>query len=144
MAITDDDLGFLLRQRLAAESAVTALVNDRIRPDTLATNEIMPAIRYEMISSSQWELLNTPPTDAQSRIQIDAYGATRLECNNLAEVIRKNLHGFSGTLGNIRIYDCFMDNRYDSVDNPEAGSSTWRKRRTMDFVISHSEPVPTL
>lgn len=144
MAITETDLSFLIQQRLAEDSAIAAIVKDRIRPDHLDTNEKLPAIRYELLNSIHWPLLNTPPTEGQSRLQIDAYADLRIQANNLAEKIRSNLHGFSGDLGSIRVHDCFMTNRYDRRDPPPPGGKKWRNIRVMDFLISHTEPVPTL
>lgn len=144
MAITDEDIGFLICQRLLDSATVTALVADRVRPDVLEPNETKPAIRYEVLNWIPFERASGDFVEGQSRIQLDCYGSTRLQANQLAAAVKSNLHGFSGSLGNIVIHDCVMDNRYDRTDPPADGSKHWRKRRTMDFIITHTEPAPTL
>ena len=104
----------------------------------------MPAIRYEVVNYTPWTLLNAPMTDGQTRLQIDCYDKTSsIIAATVAEAVRKSLHGFSGTLGSVRVYDCIMDNRYDRFAPPPPGGKHWRKRRTMDFLISHKDPTPT-
>lgn len=145
MAITDTDITYRIEQRLADSAAITALVGTRIRPLVLKENESMPAIRYEMISSQSWPGLSASGKECQSRIQIDCYGSTTIQAAQVAAAVKNNLDGLAGvTLGSIRIHDCVMDNRYDMVDPPADGSKHWRKRRTMDFVITHTEPTPDL
>ncbi|MEM8668727.1 MAG: DUF3168 domain-containing protein [Planctomycetota bacterium] len=144
MAITDEDIAWQIERRLATDSDVAGLVGNRIRPQVIEPNEAMPAIRYEELSHNYWPLLNQPMTDGQTRLQIDCYGQTSLQARQVAAAVKSSLHGFSGLLGSIRVFDCVMDTRYDRVDPPPPGGKSWRKRRTMDFLISHSEPAPTL
>lgn len=145
MAITDTDIAYRIEQRLAASSPIAALVATRIRPMVLNENEQMPAIRYEMLSSDSWATLGESGKECQSRIQIDCYGSTMIQAAQVAAAVKSNLDGLAGvTLGSVFVWDCVMDNRYDMVDPPPAGGKHWRKRRTMDFVVTHSEPTPTL
>lgn len=140
MAITDEDIGFLICQRLLASAPVIALVATRVRPDTIDPNETLPAIRYELVTSDPWGNLNGPAKEAKTRIQIDCYGSTRLQSSTVAAAVRSDLDGFTGTLGSLYIFDCVLDNKYDSVDPPPTGGKQWRKRRTLDFVVTHTEP----
>jgi hypothetical protein len=145
MAITDTDLPYLIEQRLAASAAITALVSTRIRPMVLNENESIPAIRYEMISSESFTYLGGSGKECRTRIQIDCYGSTTIQAAQVAAAVKNNLDGLGATaLGDLWIYDCVMDNRYDMVDRPEPGSKHFRKRRVMDFVITHTEPSPSL
>lgn len=144
MAITDTDIGFLIAKRLMASASVGAMVGDRIRPDTIDPNEVMPAIRYEAVQSGPWPRLNDPPKESLTRLQIDCYGTTRLEANAAADAAENNLSGFSGELGSVLVFDCTLDNKFDRTDPPASGSKHWRKRRTLDFVIAHTTPVPDL
>jgi hypothetical protein len=144
MAITDDDICFLLASHLGDSSSVSALVGDRIRPDVVTQNSSLPAIRYELIAEEPWNVLSGETSESQSRVQFDCYAMTRIQANQLAAAVKNRLHGFSGSLGNIVVVDCFVDNQYDTVDPPVAGGNKFRKRRVMDFVITHTVPTPTL
>lgn len=144
MAITEEDIGFLIFQRLLASVAVSTIVGDRVKPDTLDQKQTLPAIRYEMIASESFQTLQKSGHLMRTRIQVDCYGATRLQANTVAAAVKNNLDGFSGILGSLQVFSCVLDNRFDSVDPPQSGGATWRKRRTMDFVIVHTEPTPSL
>jgi hypothetical protein len=144
VAITDTDISFLIHQRLKANNAVAALVSSRIRPDTIDPNEVMPAIRYEVVRSGSWHNVNAEPSEATTQLQIDCYGATRLEANTVAAAVVNNLDGLTGDIGDVFINDCVLDNTYDRVDPPPAGGKNFRKRRTLDFIITHTTPTPTL
>ncbi|MEO9590245.1 DUF3168 domain-containing protein [Rhodopirellula bahusiensis] len=144
MAITETDISFLIYQRLKDNDSIWAMVNPRIRPDTIDPNEVMPAIRYEVVRSRPWHSISTEPSETTTQLQIDCYGATRLEANTVAAAVVNNLDGFTGELGEIFVNDCVLDNTYDRVDPPPAGGKNFRKRRTLDFVITHTSPTPTL
>lgn len=142
MAVTD--ISFLIYKHLLTIAAVTDLVGQRIKPDIIDPNETLPAIRYEVVRYNPWHNLSTPPSSAQTQLQLDCYGKIRQQANDVAKAVKVNLDGYSGTLGTIRVFDCVLDNAYDRLDPPPPGSKEYRRRRTMDFLISHTEPVSAL
>lgn len=144
MSIQDTDIAFAFFQRLKGSTNVTDLVGERIRPDTLKQKETLPAVRYELISSESWQHLGGASGEARSRIQIDSYADTRLMANELAAAVKNLFDGFRGVIASIEVFDCYMDNKYDRVDPPPHGGDTFRKRRTLDFIVTHTEPTPTL
>lgn len=144
MAITDYDIGYLIRQRLISSAPVSALVVARIRPGALAQNETMPAIRYEVVNGLPWANVNGPPLKGQTLLQIDCYGDDQQQAVTLADAVKNRLNGYRGTLGSVLVYDCIVDREYDQMDPPLKGTSQWRYRRTVDFFLTHSTAEATL
>lgn len=144
MPITSTDVGFLLMQRLAGSNSVQSLVSDRIRPMVLNENEEIPAIRYEMVSTDRWGRLTGGAGEATTRVQFDCYGNESDEAAAVAEAVVNRLDGFNGPLGDIHVYDCTLDNMYDRIDPPPPGGKQFRKRRTTDFIVTHTRPIPDL
>lgn len=142
------DIAELLAARVRSDARISTLVSDRISPDVLPQGESLPAVRYATIFSDPWLVLSGANSAAQTRVQFDAYADTRREANHIAHLIRDVLHGFGGVaLGDddqVFVSDCAIDNRWDQTDQPAAGSDSWRYIRKIDFLVSHSEPAPSL
>lgn len=143
------DIAELLAARLRQVGPLTTLVANRIRPDVIAQGETLPAVRYKTVADTSWYTLEGAAGEASTRVQFDAYGATRREANLVAHLINQALSGLAGvTLGEgddvVEISDCVRDNKFDAIDPPPAGSDQYRRRRVQDYVVVHTEPVPSL
>lgn len=146
------DIGELLRGRLASARQVSSLVADRITPDVLPSGCELPAIRYEVVATDPTHHLGGASGFAFSRVQFDCYGRSRRQANGVASAVIDALDGFQGPLGyddatpdaGCRVHDCTLDNAYDRRDAPAPGSEQFRYRRTLDFQVSHTTPVPSL
>lgn len=58
--------------------------------------------------------------------------------SSAGEQIRKSLSAYSGMVGQVGIDVCLLvRDKIDSVP-PEDGSDSWRRRRSLDFDITHS------
>ena len=66
--------------------------------------------------------------------QIDAYGKTEDERDNLARAVFLRLRDFSGTIGTVKIKDATRQNEFD-VEDPEPGLY----RRTQSWAIWYIE-----
>jgi hypothetical protein len=138
------DIGEAIVTQLKTEITVTNLAGTRFRPDELAQGETLPAVAYFVFSEDSETALTGKVGLAQSRVQLDCYATTRSAANELADAIVDKVDGLTGTYTGITVFDCFKDNRYYRVDAPEPGASISRRRVVLDFVINHSEPVPSL
>ena len=138
------DIGEAIITQLKTETTVSDLAGSRFRPDELSQGETLPAVAYFVFAEDSEAALTGKVGLAQSRAQLDCHATTRAAANGLADAIVDKLDGLTGTYSGITIYDCFKDNRYYRVDAPEPGASISRRRVVLDFVVNHSEPVPTL
>lgn len=144
----DNDVARALVVHRVAESArVRALVGGRIRPGVLDADDALPAVVYSIVSSQHWHHLQGAAGGGQARVQFAAYAYSAAEAADVAGAIRDALDGFAGRLGDgedaIAVYDCTLDNDYERHDPPTPGDHRWRRRRVIDFEVSHSEPLPS-
>lgn len=91
-----------LRTYLQTQTALTALVGARVRPyspqgETLAASS--PAITYRRISSDHEHNLQAAAGWAAIRLQFDCIATTESEALSVAEALRGELSGYSGTSG---------------------------------------------
>lgn len=152
MASGNSDIAELVAARLGQAARITTLVENRIRPQHLKKKEALPAITYETVTTDDFYHLQGAAGEAQTRIQIDSYGATRREANQVAFLVNDVLSGLGGVwlgeddAGDDRVFvsEITRDNKYDRDDPPEPGSDVFRYRRVQDYLVTHTEPVPTL
>lgn len=139
------DIGELMQRRLQQSQHLSNLVAGRIRPGAIEQSEVLPAVKYEILSSDSQSDLQGASGEAFTRFQCDCYGNTASEASLVAAAVTDVLHGYRGQLGdNVFVYDCLQDNKFDRRDPPPPGSRKWRYRRVVDFAISHTESTPTL
>lgn len=138
------DLSEELQARLHDSATVRNKTGGRIRPLVIEPEEKLPAIAYSTVDSESWTHLGGASGEAQTRVQFDCYGRTRREANEVADTVIDCLHTFTGTLTTITVVDCVLDNKYDRIDPPAKGSTAWRHRRVIDFLVTHSEATPSL
>lgn len=145
------DIGERLRAVLLGGRQATGLVEQRIYPDALPQTSKLPAIRYMLVSSDEQHDLSGASGYAFSRVQFDCYATTRRGANAVAAAVVDLLDGLTGELSDpavpavvVRVDDCTLDNKYDRIDPPPAGSDQRRYRRVVDFVVSHTTPAPSL
>lgn len=152
MSSAGSDIAELVAQRLGKAQRLTTLVANRIRPEVLKPKEQIPAITYETINVDDFYHLGGAAGEAQTRIQIDSYGRTRREANQVAFIVNDVLSGLGGVwLGEegpaddrVFVSEITRDNRYDRRDPPTSGSDDFRYRRVQDYLVTHTEPQPTL
>jgi hypothetical protein len=141
------DIAVLMQQRSITDSRVTTRVGERFRPQALDQSDAMPAIRYELFLTEDWGHLDGASGEAQSRVQFDCCADTQLEANDVAELMEDLWNGFVGYLGaddQVRVFDCTVDNKWDTIEAAAPGSDQRRYIRKIDFVITHSKPIPSL
>lgn len=124
---------------LKSSSAVADLIGDRIYPDNLPKELILPAVAYQMLSPQKRIRLSqgrsTLPT---STFQLDCYGVNKKMATQVATAIDVALDGYRGrfTLGSnyVRVQSVFVT-WTRATSNPEA-KLYWC---TLDVQIMYSE-----
>lgn len=139
------DIGEAIITHLKTITAVTDLAGTRFRPDELAEGETLPAVRYTVMAEDGYKTHSGKVGLAETRLQLDCYATTRVAANDLADVIVDKLDGLAAeTISGIRVYECFVDNRYYRADRPATGQGLSRRRVVLDFIINHNTPIPNL
>lgn len=127
---------------LTANAGVAALIGDRVYPGRLDKAKSdqdpgvpgkLPAITYFRVST-QRTLTNSGPHPYQApRVQVNCFGRTPDEANDLGDAVIAALQGFKGLMGAQPVK--LVENVGDLDDfEPQAEYN----RRILDFVIHHN------
>lgn len=115
-----------LKAHLKTITAITDIVgsgNDaRIYQDLAPEGRPLPYILLVETGTGEIEeTLVGGPGIAQPEFDVIAFGSTRAECNHLGEVIRENLHRWSGQMNNSTQVQNTSLNQYrqTGTDNPQ-------------------------
>lgn len=119
---------------ILADTAIKAVINDRLFPLAIPQEENIPAIVYQRISSPRTLTLSGDSVN-NPRIQLSCYGASYGTAKQLAILLYQSLDCFRGALGNKVKATLLMDDSRDGFDH-----ETKRYRSDVDFFIMHTKP----
>ena len=133
-----------VRTRLAAVSAVYSLVGGttrpRIYPLKLPQNPEFPAVTYQIISGRPEYHIDGVAGVAEIRLQVDCWAVDKDSTSGyessraLAEAVRGALSAYSGTVGDVVIQSCFLENRRTLYED---GAEIYRE--SLDFAVAYTE-----
>jgi hypothetical protein len=139
--------------RLRADAGVAARAGDRIRPMTLAEDEILPAIVYQKISDVPDYAMGGQSGLATARVQVAVWADARLgeaaggygQAKQLAEAVRLCLSGWRGIVAagsdSVAIDWVELDNQTDLYD-PETGRGIAMFAVISDYMIHYRQDAP--
>ena len=134
--------------QLLASAAIVDVVSDRVYPDRVPQGVAYPAIVISDLSNDPEYILTGEAGVHTSIVSIDGWTdgrGGRASINDLSELIRNRLSGYSGTLGTgVTAHSCRMIRNNTLAADPLQGSDQHRRRASLDFEIIHSAAVPTL
>lgn len=136
------ELGEAIYKYLTGLSGLSALVADRVYPDTLPQNPEYPAVTFRQISEDEVEPFVMPSTTMICAVyQMDCWGATRAGADAVAKQVRaawKNYSGVMGGVGGVTVNAVRkisrLDNYYTDTDGRPIAYAV-----SMDFEIWHQE-----
>lgn len=148
MPVVETTIAVLLANRLLQHTPLTTRIGDRLRPNVLDQGDAYPGVTYGVLNTTPDYDLEGESGSAETRVEFAIYGLNYDEMNLIGQLIVDQLAGFTGFLGTgdarRRVYDCVRENDYERTDPPAPGDKRWVYRRVIDFVVNHSEPVPSL
>jgi hypothetical protein len=108
---------FAIQAKLAATTALTALVGARIYADVMPAKVAFPAVTYQNTGgSSERGALSDPPLK-MGMFQVSAWAKSRNETIAICEQIRLALDRMRKVnVGGIDVDDCFYEGEVDSYD----------------------------
>lgn len=132
-----------INAHLAAATAVTAIVNDRIYPVALPQDRPRPAITFSREKSGHDHNLKKASGTSLATIRVNSWGDKYKDAAALSEAVRVAMQGFSGTADGVKI-DCMtlMDD-YDEFVQPQDGSDKGIFAVVFEFHIRYQESIPT-
>ena len=117
---------------LKNDSAVAALVVERIYPTLIPLDTDLPAISFNQISEFPINALTNDTDILKTRFQFDCIANTFDQAKAIGSAVIAVLQRYSGTAATIVVIDIEYNNR---VDFQEPTSDQFRD--TLDFIITY-------
>lgn len=129
-----------LRAYLVAQAGVTALTSERIRATQADDSDTLPYVILREISNNPVYHLLGEAGITQTRVQIDAVGATPESAIAVAAAIRAELSGFRGTMGTLPVRRCHKANSNGpDFSGLDKGAQHGKYRIRTDYMIDFNE-----
>lgn len=120
--------------RLAASTAVTGRAGTRIYPVELPQDPKLPAVTYDLISSTRESVMSQDYGTVHARIQVTAWANTYSAASGLSEGVRAAVQRWTGTSTGVTIHDFFIENEFSFRD-----SDTGTHAHTLDLMVHYEE-----
>lgn len=117
------------------------IVGSRIYPQTIPQDAQMPAIRYNLIAAPRRHTLTEADGLVFARMQVDILSENYATARQLAEVVRKNLDVFAGTVGGVHISVIQLIDEQDYFAESPGSESIRRYGKTQDYTICYSQEM---
>ena len=130
---------------LIADTAVSDEVSARVHPQFAPASSALPYIVLQQVSADHFEHMTAAAGMVTVRVQIDCYAATNISLELVVEAVREALDGFRGDMGTpaVAVRRCHLEGDRDGLVPSSGKDEKHTFRRNMDFMISHTETVPT-
>jgi len=119
-------------ERLRGDTALAALVSDRIYPDVIPQLVVYPVIIYHQVSEAASYSHDGDSNLDTSRYQFDCYGSTKVSARTVKDALRTLLSGKRFEASNVRVASCRLDN---SLSGYEPAFKAWRY--IQDYVFQY-------
>lgn len=137
-----------LASHLTHSVTVSAQAEGRVYSVLARSKAGMPRIVFTQISGDPARHLSAPSGLTRAMFQIDCWGSTVDEADDLAEAVRSALDQYQGTLGNgkntVSAATVFISGPRDDFAPPTDGGRVRKFRALLEAVIWYSETLPGL
>lgn len=129
--------------RLSQSRAIAAIVGPRVYWQAIGAEGEWPALTYQVISTARPGDLDGPDGTADRIVQLAATSKEGSDLNALADVIRDEWNGFTGTVNGIEFLDVIVSSETETWEAPQEGTDLGATRLIVELTIHHREPIPT-
>lgn len=136
-----EDLEQALAAFLKINPQITAIVGPRVFPIAPPQTALLPHLTYRMISGGGVHHLGGYSGISEARIRIVAQSRRLRDCTQLREVVRQ-LDGFIGLFGPVRVLFCRFEDIEDDYEEPPEGSDIGTYERKFDLRFRYRESIP--
>ena len=124
-----------LKSALTADGTVNGLVSGRIYPEIMPFDVTYPAISYQRIATTPYQVLERVDDFTSVRLQVDCWDSTYSGVKTLADAVKNAIHGVR-VLGSQSVHHCFM---VSMQDLSQIDGDRQDRRISMDFMVYLSE-----
>ena len=130
-----------LRNHLLTVSALTDIVDDKIRAGAIHQDDTYPYVIISLVVSDDNQTLNGSTDFIKTTIEIQSISLSYKQSEQIAEAIRLNLNGFQQNLmGVLYINSSRKTNEWTFTEKPETGGNKLIYIRATIYDISY--PIP--
>lgn len=122
-----------LREYLLADTALAALIDNRIYATQGAQHPATPYLVYFTVSANETRAHDGPTGNEEYRIQIDIYALTAALCDEIRDLVKTRLNGLKTSFTTVRVQKCFFDNEFEDYDD-----TAKLKQKSIDFLFTVS------
>ena len=130
-----------VRLIMADDANVAGIVSTRVYPNLMPQGGVLPAITYQVISTTRQYTTQFQDSLVNKRFQINCWATTYAVCNNLANIVRHLLSGYSGTVENRVIAAIFLDSEGDMPNLSPELQQLRRYGKRFDFIVWYRETI---
>jgi hypothetical protein len=123
---------------LMGDDDLQALVDGRVTPGGDPARGVN-SVTYHQISGIREHTMDGPDTYVTPTMQVNSYGRTDLDANNVADAVRNALDGFSGTVDGVAISYFALDDQGDLDDFEPSDKQVSRHGVRQDYLMSYTE-----
>lgn len=129
---------------LRAQAAISDIAGQRVRLQYAESSDRGTAyITVTQVSGDHKQYMTAATGKVIGRIQIDCYETSPIKAEALADAVRGELDGYRGTMGDVFISMCHLDDARDSETPPIEGSARGVYAVQLDFKIGWTVSIPT-
>ena len=139
-----------IRTYLLTQSPITARVGTdtagrmaRIYANDSQQSITEDRIVYERTGTDREAMLASAMGSAEAYVEFDCISSTYAAAKSLANVLRGELDGFRGAMGNVTVHWCTLEDEHDDFDPPADGSAKGQYHQVLTYRIRFLESIPT-
>lgn len=133
-----------LRHHLMQSVPIVQMVETRVTCDDRPQHATLPAIVISRVSGDHRDYLGGGAGRCEARLQIDCFAAKYLDAKRLAEFVRQEWQGYSGTIGaGVEVTAVFGFSDIDVPNPPQDNSDDVIYQVACDCTVHFRETIPT-
>jgi hypothetical protein len=129
-----------LYARLSSIEDLATLAGSRIyfnaRPQ-IASGASFPAVVHSIDGRSFDRDLSGPDGLSTATWSVDCWAKTELAAAAMADAVRTAFDGFNGTIGQVVVLGCFLEDEADLPEYPRNGTDSYTYRVALSFTVIH-------
>lgn len=134
----DDIRGYLLGQ-----SGITDVVGQRVYALAAPGSAAKPHIIFGQTRKESDHVMGGAAGVAHPVFRFDCVATSVATVLTVAEALRQELHGFSGSMGAMKVWSVELDDEADQAIRHPEGSDTYIYIRSVSYMLEITETVPT-
>ena len=133
-----------LRRHWIDSDPIRDRIDGRIYAGRIPDKGKLPCVVIQVVSTTRHYHVGGESGITESIVQVDVWGESITEVDEIAELIRNRTSGYNGTAGDETIRVGLIVREGDTTDQPKDGSGKWIYRHSRDFQVFYTTTVPTL